>query len=224
MLHQFSIKALSARVKYSSQASRQTAGFTMIELLVVIIIVGILSAIAAPSWQAFTNRQRVNKVNDLVLSALQEAQREAKRTKRNYSVWFRQPNASSLGYEYAVVSGDLTASDISIWKSLGGDVGADSKFVMRTNIAIENKNNPSNTTASNTITTAKKYITFDYMGTLPDTDFGTPPTATSDPPGLRIVVAVPQVSNSTQPSDTKRCVIIQTILGGMRTAKDKDCD
>ncbi|NJL65366.1 MAG: type II secretion system protein [Methylacidiphilales bacterium] len=50
-------------------------------MLVVVIIIGILSAIAAPTWLAFTNRQRINKVNDVVLSTLQEAQREAKKLK-----------------------------------------------------------------------------------------------------------------------------------------------
>lgn len=56
------------------------------------VVIGILAAIAAPSWITFTNRQRVNAANDAVLSALQDAQRDAKRTKRSYSVSFGTNN------------------------------------------------------------------------------------------------------------------------------------
>ncbi|TVR15688.1 MAG: prepilin-type N-terminal cleavage/methylation domain-containing protein, partial [Phormidium sp. GEM2.Bin31] len=38
-------------------SSRQ--GFTTIEVLVVIVMIGILTAIAAPSWLSFVNNRRV---------------------------------------------------------------------------------------------------------------------------------------------------------------------
>src|SRR6056297_242976 len=69
----------------TSGDNQQDAGFTAAEVIIVALIVGVLGAIAAPGWLGFVNRQRLNKANDAVLSALQQAQREAIRTKRNHS-------------------------------------------------------------------------------------------------------------------------------------------
>ncbi|MGB3650812.1 MAG: type II secretion system protein, partial [Rivularia sp. (in: cyanobacteria)] len=37
-----------------------SSGFTLLEMLVVIAVVGLLTAIAAPSWVAFVNTRRLN--------------------------------------------------------------------------------------------------------------------------------------------------------------------
>lgn len=62
-------------------------GFTLIETLVVIIMVGILSAITAPSFLASLNKAKVNNAFAEVRGALQEAQREAIRKSKTCTVY-----------------------------------------------------------------------------------------------------------------------------------------
>ncbi|MBD2167454.1 type II secretion system protein [Calothrix membranacea FACHB-236] len=194
---------------------KKDTGFTVLELLVVVVIIGILSAIVAPGWLAFIKRQRVNKANDNVVAALQEAQRQAKRTKLNYSVSFRSNNNIS---QIAVYSGTTPDN----WQDLGGSVGIKSgQIILGTNLSAVN------TTTGSAVTynlTTPVTITFDHMGTLPNANFGTIPTGQTEAPGLKIAVAVPISGNSTQPSGVKRCVIVKTILGSIITAKESACN
>jgi prepilin-type N-terminal cleavage/methylation domain-containing protein len=75
---------------------QSSSGFTLIELIVVMVMVGALFSIAAPSWLAFMNRQRANDARDQIAQALRTAQTEARRTQRahEFAFFIPSPNAT----------------------------------------------------------------------------------------------------------------------------------
>ncbi|CAH2572347.1 Fimbrial protein [Planktothrix rubescens] len=176
-------RLLINRLKKNPVQSDQ--GFTLIELLVVVLMIGIISAIAAPSWQAFTTGQRIKTVNNQVFQAIKVAQAEAKRKKGDVTVTFNDPvdppTISYNGNEQKLnVSGEIKAGTI--------------KLV---------------TGAGDTTVTADREIVFDYQGSIKK---------------MTPEQKLPFIATVSLPDGTgKRCTIVQTLLGGMRTAEKTDC-
>ncbi len=67
-------------------------GFTLIELIVVMLIVSVLTAIAAPSWLALLNRQKLNTATEKIYLYLQDGKNKAQQQNRAYRVSFRNDN------------------------------------------------------------------------------------------------------------------------------------
>lgn len=200
------------------------AGFTLIEMLVVTLMIGVMFAIAAPGWLGFMQQRRVNSVNDAVARTLQDAQSQAKTKKLSYSVSFKQDNGIPQVAVYQTKipdpadpsqNKDIDPFDPNFkgWKPLGENLELKGKQVLLgTNLGSPNR---ANSSVSYTLNGNK--ITFDYTGALPITpsyDLGT------QNQGLIIVAAAPQSNDPNQPlQPTRRCVKVSTILGSIQAGK-----
>jgi type II secretory pathway pseudopilin PulG len=204
---------------FNKTASRKgDGGFTIVELMIIVLVLGILSAIAAPSWLAFINRQRVRTVNDRVLQTLRSAQSEAKRSKRDITVTFNYAPNATPPVDPPTVTINLTDPTTNppdqtaltttppiekVTFDAGGEIKPGT-IKLSTNKPLINN------TAS---------ITFNYQGniTSPSIQSSTPPQSTD-----RFVVTVapfdPFDPSGFGPNTKgKQCVIVETLLGSMRT-------
>ncbi|WP_341734767.1 type II secretion system protein [Microcoleus sp. EPA2] len=171
-------------------------GFTLLEVLVIALILGILSSIAAPGWLAFINNQRVRTVNDRVLQTLRSAQSEAKRSKRDITVTFNSTPATAP--PTVTINPPLPTGGSTQTLNAGGEIKPGT-------ILLSSQANGATTQS----------ITFDYQGniTSPSINSQTPRKITD---GFSVTV---------QPTGggAKKCVIVQTILGAMITEEGSNC-
>jgi prepilin-type N-terminal cleavage/methylation domain-containing protein len=173
----------------------QTAGFTLIEVLVVVIIAGILAGIAAPGWLAFLNRQRVSTVKTELMQTLKNAQQDA--IQRRLSRPIKVENTATV--PTVVVNG--------VTQTLGGDASNPG------NLRLRSYSVNSGGTQDATYDT----ITFDYRG-LPTISKSTVAGSTSST-ALPFVISI-AVDNS----NVKQCVIVANLLGTLKTASNAQCD
>ena len=174
-----------------------TAGFTLFELLVVIVMASILALIAAPSWLTFVNNRRADAGRDQVFQALRQAQNQATLTRQRQVVNFVTP-ANALPI---IRTG-------SVNQTLDGQVQSG----QRTNqtFGLTMVGNPGVGCA----TDARGCVVFDDRGSI-DIGGATPPDEETSSI-TKIVVTSPVGGGST------RCVIVKTILGGLQNGVGRD--
>ncbi|MEC4805610.1 MAG: type II secretion system protein [Jaaginema sp. PMC 1079.18] len=231
--------------KLTSTRSRESeAGFTLIELIVVIVMVGILSAIVAPSWISFLNQRRVNAAENAIFRAINQAQSQAKATNQPYSVSFRMdngiPQAAVYQAQYVNPSSanaeeiwvDPTSTQFKFWKNLGENIDLKSgQVLLGTNMTQANRPNTATNTyqygtnltiSRNSADGANHTITFDETGILmPTTD----PNLGQNNQGLIITVAQPKGGSAfNQPAiGSARCVKVLTLIGSLKTDRGAAC-
>jgi type IV pilus assembly protein PilA len=99
--------------RFSKDQSPEQQGFTLIELLVVIVIIGLLAAIALPSFLNQSNKARYSEAKTYIgtMSRLQQAYYLEKRTftedigKLNVGI-----NTTTSNFTYSVISGSVNGN------------------------------------------------------------------------------------------------------------------
>ena len=195
--------AATASANFNKTASRKNeAGFTIIELLIIVLMLGIFASIAVPGWLAFINRQRVRTVNDRVLQTLRSAQSEAKRTKSDIVVTFSTTNDPPTATINTTATPAPTPPIQTVTFNAGGEIKPG-----QVKLSADSCPPPNPTLVPCTAATS---LTFSYNGIIDPNNLTNPK--------LSFVVTVSPVNDN-----SKQCVIVETILGGMRTDEGVAC-
>jgi prepilin-type N-terminal cleavage/methylation domain-containing protein len=123
------VKQLLNRWVTIEKPRRQTRsqGFTLLEIVVTTVIIGILFAIAAAGWSTFLNIHRLNTAQEQVYLAMRTAQTTAKHQHLSWQTDFREAN-QVLQW---VIHPDGTLPPDSFWNSLDPNIKLDPETTLR---------------------------------------------------------------------------------------------
>ena len=181
------------------------SGFTLVEVLIVVVIIAIIASIAIPSWLGFITTRRVNRAQRDALNIMRDAQAKAQKEKRGWTACFRDEGGR---LEYTILAGDRDAETGEAGGCDNGNIGwlplgeGDADKVRIDTTTVTTANIPLNATGDYA-------VGFDFRGQV---DLNLPNN------GLKVGFTARNVNSS-----TRRCVIVTTILGVMQTAEGDDC-
>ena len=100
--------------------THSSAGFTLLELLVVIVMMGLLATLAGPSWINFVNSQRLGAMQDEVFRTLRKGQAEGRQQRRVWEVCFRD-HQGQIEYSTHAAGADSICGNAQ-WQPLGAEI------------------------------------------------------------------------------------------------------
>ena len=123
-------------------------GFTLMESLIVLAIVGILLALGIPSLIAAQNRAKLAQSTDLVVASLQESQREAIHRNKSCILTLDKVNNKIVGDDGCLLTGDRQIPDAIDLDYTGADgnirYGIRGNTTSNKSVILKVKDSPSN--------------------------------------------------------------------------------
>lgn len=100
----------------------RNSGFTLLEILIVLVIAGLLIAIGAPSFFGWINRSSLGTARNEVHMALRQAQREAMQRRENWQFSLREQGSH---LEWAIHAKAIAPAQVKTWHHLNPYVQLD---------------------------------------------------------------------------------------------------
>jgi len=185
-----------------------SSGFTLPEILVVGLIIGILAGLALPNWLAFVEISKLNIAQDKAYFAMRQAQSQASKNKLSYQVSFREQNGILQWAVHQAQVGEFipasVANNSNLWQNFEPSIHIDKKLNLKYQSEI--------TLPKHTSQEIWRVV-FNYQG-CPVYNPGDECTNTS----LQTLGQITLYSN--KGGKARRCVYVSTILGAMRKGKE----
>lgn len=169
-------------------------GFTLLEVLVVALMIGILGGIAAPGWLAYFARREVVTTQDNVFSAIRSTQVRAQQKRQSYQFSIREDADGVVEWASHPIN-NLTAADVAniLWTK------ADSGRVEINTQTTLPQDDPETIFASDPF-----YVRFDYRGNIDSTTLG------------QLTFSSDSTADNGADDVTAKSIVVETLLGAMR--------